>query len=642
MTLTDFIRAQLRAYPQLYSLARTVYGHSRRKRPVDPLSQALMDLSAGRPDLAITKLNSSHAIGSRHLAHLPALAQAEERLHWWPEAANSWRKVLDQLGSSLEAELALARITFEQGKIEQALDAYKRIATVYKDSPEPIKANLRVAQTIEDWRRASELLGILSTLHVTDPELAELEAQLLTARNEFDKALEICDTRVTTHDAERGLFLKVDTLVERRYWREAIELIEGDGDVQPPHELFFKKLAAFNMGRKFSRAIDALEQLLASEPPHPHLQIWLAQCYVWNGDDDNARRAIAAVPAIWHRYRPMIDLLGWQRGKSGDIAGAKKYWKAAAFRPRTQTRPDMAEPVTLVHRPKGVSGNAPVKLLTLVRNETMRLPFFLDYYRKIGIEEFYIVDNDSNDGTVEYLTTQADVVLFHTKGNFLRARDGVYWLNYIMNTESGFRWVLYLDLDELLIVPEIETHGLTSVIEDMDQRGEELMMARMFDMFPETIERGLAYQAGDNPLNASPYFDLNHTYVGDILFPYTKYQGGASERFTGRINVDHLGKVPLIRADRGIRFIESSHWVTPGKVSATTGALLHFKFIGPFLEVFKLEGERKAYPHGSERYLQFYQTLSSMTPTERLLGEHSVHFLNSEQLLKLGLIRKGA
>ena len=44
-----------------------------------------------------------------------------------------------------------------------------------------------------------------------------------------------------------------------------------------------------------------------------------------------------------------------------------------------------------------------------VRNEIVRLPYFLDYYRRLGAGHFLVVDNGSDDGTHEYLADQPDV-----------------------------------------------------------------------------------------------------------------------------------------------------------------------------------------------------------------------------------------
>ena len=43
-----------------------------------------------------------------------------------------------------------------------------------------------------------------------------------------------------------------------------------------------------------------------------------------------------------------------------------------------------------------------------VRNEIVRLPHFLAHYRKLGVNHFLFVDNDSDDGTTAFLAEQPD------------------------------------------------------------------------------------------------------------------------------------------------------------------------------------------------------------------------------------------
>ena len=45
----------------------------------------------------------------------------------------------------------------------------------------------------------------------------------------------------------------------------------------------------------------------------------------------------------------------------------------------------------------------------MCRNERLRLPAFLNHYRSLGVDEFLVIDNDSSDGSTEYLAAQADV-----------------------------------------------------------------------------------------------------------------------------------------------------------------------------------------------------------------------------------------
>ena len=47
-----------------------------------------------------------------------------------------------------------------------------------------------------------------------------------------------------------------------------------------------------------------------------------------------------------------------------------------------------------------------VQCYSTIQNENVRLPFFLKYYRDLGVGHFLIVDNDSDDGGREYLAEQ--------------------------------------------------------------------------------------------------------------------------------------------------------------------------------------------------------------------------------------------
>ena len=49
-----------------------------------------------------------------------------------------------------------------------------------------------------------------------------------------------------------------------------------------------------------------------------------------------------------------------------------------------------------------------------VRNEAQRLPYFLEHHRRLGVDHFLIVDNDSDDGSRDWLAGQPDVSLWDT------------------------------------------------------------------------------------------------------------------------------------------------------------------------------------------------------------------------------------
>ena len=66
-----------------------------------------------------------------------------------------------------------------------------------------------------------------------------------------------------------------------------------------------------------------------------------------------------------------------------------------------------------------------ILLFLTVRNEIQRLPFFLNHHRTLGIRHFIVVDNDSSDGTLEYLKTQSDIFIWRIKYSYKLSRFGV-------------------------------------------------------------------------------------------------------------------------------------------------------------------------------------------------------------------------
>ena len=83
--------------------------------------------------------------------------------------------------------------------------------------------------------------------------------------------------------------------------------------------------------------------------------------------------------------------------------------------------------------------------MSVVRNEKIRLPFFLEYYRKLGINHFLFVDNNSDDGSFEFLKEQADVSVWRTTTSYKRAGYGLDWSNYLLRKYTHDHWVLSVD-----------------------------------------------------------------------------------------------------------------------------------------------------------------------------------------------------
>ena len=116
-----------------------------------------------------------------------------------------------------------------------------------------------------------------------------------------------------------------------------------------------------------------------------------------------------------------------------------------------------------------------ILLFASVRNESLRLPYFLEHYRNLGVRHFLIVDNDSDDETVALLRDQPDVSLWHTPGSYKDARFGMDWLTWLMRRYGHGHWTVTVDADELLIYPDHDSRPLPELTAWLDAQGQPMM-----------------------------------------------------------------------------------------------------------------------------------------------------------------------
>ena len=100
-------------------------------------------------------------------------------------------------------------------------------------------------------------------------------------------------------------------------------------------------------------------------------------------------------------------------------------------------------------------GAGDVLCFSCVRDEALRLPWFLEYHRRIGVDRFFVVDNGSSDGSTDFLLDQADVTVYYTVDSYAANRCGMVWLDELLESHGNGHWSLTLDADELLVYPSI-------------------------------------------------------------------------------------------------------------------------------------------------------------------------------------------
>ena len=278
-----------------------------------------------------------------------------------------------------------------------------------------------------------------------------------------------------------------------------------------------------------------------------------------------------------------------------------------------------------------------------IRNEIKRLPYFLEYHRALGVSGFVFVDNNSTDGTVEFLNQQDDCHVWWTDESYAKSNHGVDWIDSLLLHFAVGKWVLVLDADELLVYPGCESQDIQAFTRSLDDSGANALSTFMLDMYAAGPLRGVDYEPGQSFTETCPYFDA----TGYELMHMGQHAGvpgygGVRERLFWRgqnhaVSPPYLPKVPLVKWSSDLAFKASTHDIDGVTLAKTTGVLLHFKLFDDFYENVKQEALRGEHWENAAEYKAYWHKISQ-DPDVDPMYSGSVKYENSAQLVELGLI----
>jgi hypothetical protein len=314
-----------------------------------------------------------------------------------------------------------------------------------------------------------------------------------------------------------------------------------------------------------------------------------------------------------------------------------------------------------------------VLAVLVVRNEALRLPACLRHLRGLGVHRVIVIDNGSDDGSVE-IAVEHRADLIRAPGSYAASGFGIAWVNAVLDRFGRGHWVLVVDADELLVFPGSDRVGLSALCAHLDAIGSEALPTLLLDCFPPGPLADCAVRPGDDLIAAAPCFevpDLREEAVAD--FPYRLAYGGLRERLffpdadprrlatwlrrrawnlAWRLpplrrlawlrppESPTLTKLPLLRWREGAALLGSTHRMAPMRLAAgqPTGVLLHFKFLQDFHARALDAVARNAHWDGSREYRRYLARIEA-EPGFALAGPHSLRYRGPDQLEGLGLMR---
>ena len=321
-----------------------------------------------------------------------------------------------------------------------------------------------------------------------------------------------------------------------------------------------------------------------------------------------------------------------------------------------------ADSLTLnIVKPVAVTSSGPA-VFSIVKDENYFLPFFFDYYRKLGVELFLIYDDRSGPETVNYLMKQADCAILQSdrafgdpfgKDEFGTPRNLPQVLKErVPETFLSGRWVLTVDADEFLVLPS-GCSDLPEFIGSLEAIGQLYATAPMIDFYAETLDHR-NYPRDLDPFAGNPYFDVGpYYYWTGSIWPF-RLSGGIRLRLLRMLCERHIDrvagifggplpslgktwKVPLLKHGGGIvRRGDHEISVAPRAIDLSPG-LAHFKFY-PDLDA-KIDNalRQKQYFGGSVEYA-FLKAALELFGGESLVGPETRRFEGPHSLEQAGLL----
>ena len=321
----------------------------------------------------------------------------------------------------------------------------------------------------------------------------------------------------------------------------------------------------------------------------------------------------------------------------------RKRWQIRAFRKRRELTPVVSR-VSLL-------SPGDILLFSTLRNERIRLPYFLRYYRDLGVDHFLFVDNDSTDGTREYLSRQPDVSVWGSSHSYKRARFGVDWLTWLQGKYGHGHWTLTVDADEFFVYPFCDTRPMRALTDWLDASSIKAFSAMLLDMYPKGPIDAQPYLDGQDPFEIAAWFDSgNYLISRNNLYGNLWIQGGPRARmyFTDKPErAPALNKIPLVKWDRNYAYVRSTHMLLPRGLNhvyddwggeKASGCLLHAKFLDTFTAKAQEEMQRRQHYADSHEYKSYKARLDDHPD---LWCKWSERYINWRQLEILGLMSKG-
>jgi glycosyltransferase involved in cell wall biosynthesis len=294
-----------------------------------------------------------------------------------------------------------------------------------------------------------------------------------------------------------------------------------------------------------------------------------------------------------------------------------------------------------VHGPKCVDA-APDEIVAtcVMRNGALHARTFLEHHRSLGIRHFIILDNGSDDESIDIISTYPEVVLLRSTWPYARYENA--FKEYLSRTYAYGRWNLCVDIDELWDYPRSSRLPINSFLSYLDHHGYDAVVCQMLDMFAELPLHELQSSPADDLRGCYRYYDLADIVTGPYPFgdvpndSVRMHYHGIRYRVFGTTN--WLTKAALVRIDDRDRLYVSHHHANPAALADVTAVLLHYPFVASFQRKVEDAARERRYGGGATKEYVRYQQVLSTSNQLRLWRPGALTFMGVDRLVEEGFL----
>lgn len=247
-----------------------------------------------------------------------------------------------------------------------------------------------------------------------------------------------------------------------------------------------------------------------------------------------------------------------------------------------------------------------VILIATTNNDIKKIKRLFEHYRSIGITNFAILDNQSLDGTFEWVSEQSDVDLFNVGVEFQATRHAS-WYTRVIAYYGINRYYLIVDSDEFFIYKNCEKIDINQYIEELKQYNYNTVRSFLLDMYGDDS----FYEKGEEEhfVEECRYFDRSTYIQKKKNYPFP-IEGGVRKRLMGVS--PQLAKYSLVEFSEGDFYLPHFPLLMNPKCSEKLETiLLHYKFLPSDIQKYDQYIAKKIHHEDSKEYLSYQDYLET-------------------------------